>query len=241
MLSKVTKPIDLSITIAGDRNDSQKHSLIAKVKSEGYYVPQVVSQDTDRITRIDGCASSVSFVDAQSKYSREFAQCFGLAAIGQSREVDEHLSFLFHGNPEYFMRKKRELHSVLIDRLRELSDRSSPDSVSVVIFAGETTPYWLAEERMYAGRIDFLSGIIREGAGVIPQIMRPKFSRPFNTEFYLDTPKCQAVLVQPDPVTIKPRDIFSADRVACEQLRWRMLARQVLKEPLSGCYLFQEW
>lgn len=243
MSKKHAKLSGLSIKIIGNPENIETDHLVDQVKTNGLYVPQMSGHDNVDVARIDGCASSVSVVDTRSKYSCGYAQCFGVVAIGCSSDSDEKLSFLFHGNPDYFMNSdcRANLSNALQGKLQELQNRCTGNSLEVVIFAGETKPYWSAEEKSYFNRISFLCSVITKITGVPPTVLVPKFSLPFCSSFYLDTQSSQAVLVQPLSRVIDVNTCFSATRVPCEQMRWRILARQKFKAPVFGCYVGLEW
>ena len=241
---------ELTIKMIGDQNVVRTNRKITKVRHEGLCVyhasgPRSHNKKCE-LTFVPECMTVISPVDDRSKFSSGYAQCIGVAALGQSKETGKVLSLLVHGNPEcWFQSNYRAdrpalLREKLQASLSKLCDQSIPGSVATYIFGGETKPHWSAEERSFAKRMEYLRSMMEDVVGCPPTVILPKFDRPFNSSFYLDTQERQAVLVQPLPTRIEVPSSFSAAKVCCEQLRWSIAARRKFGKPFMGCYPFVE-
>jgi len=135
---------ELRIQLCADQSVVKTNETIAKVRQEGlnvYYASHLYSKEYG-LTYLPDCMTVISPVDGRPKFSTGYAQCIGIVAVGQSRDLDRVLSFLLHGNPDYFFDSSNNRRLVFREQLQtvlvELMLRSKQASVRTFIFAGET-------------------------------------------------------------------------------------------------------
>ena len=168
-------------------------------------------------------ALTISEVDTKNKYSEEYYNCTGVAAVGVDKETGENISLLTHQNPRFFFPNDKYgdiVKSALIERLQKLKERSVSGTVDIVIIGGKHTIELRQEE--YDNSISALKDIVTEVFDFSPVVQSPKFVPQDDTEIYLDTENRRIYMVQPPANYINSNAPFDARDLPNEQEKWRV-------------------
>lgn len=138
----------------------------------------------------------MSPVDGSNKFSIKYANCTGIIVTGIDRESGEHISFLTHQNPSYFLDDDSNFKKDLHVRLEELNQRSEPGTVDAVLFGGKFSnvkefadnpdhPIHAIEKDEYVNSINFLQQELEEELGFSPTvIVGPKLDPAWDNVVY---------------------------------------------------------
>ncbi len=168
----------------------------------------------------------ISEVNSRDKFSAEFRNCTMLVVAGIDKKSGENISLMSHQDPtEFFSLNKDSFAQHLLERLRELKERSVEGTIDAVIAGGNLRPDYLPQDalaRDYSGSIALLTERVKETFGFEPLvIVGPKTVKGGDSVFY-DSHNRRLFIVRPDAMRGKSSNFsYNPDNFDQELDNWK--------------------
>ena len=159
-----------------------------------------------------------STIDASPKFSKDYFNCTGIAAVGVDRETGQNVSFLTHQNPQQFLSwKKGDFERDIRTLLGDFKKRIKPGTEDVLVFGGNNFADAILPDKSYADlyqdSISFVSSLVKEELGLDAHVaVGPNMVRG-GIAGLLDTEKRRLYLARPMQVDSSVNIAYSSSEL----------------------------